>query len=192
MQNTEPELQIRPPVAREYQEISELVSEAFGESGDDVAALVEKLRELWTAERGFELVASSLNEKSQPRVLGHIGFTRGYLDAPEKLHHVLVLSPLAVRPDTQGKSIGSALVRRGLELAAQLGFSLVFLEGAPSFYPRLGFVPGAEAGFVKPSARIPDPAFLVHHLSPEAKSLSGALIYPEVFWETDSVGLRDV
>ena len=138
------------------------------------------------AGRGFRTLSSVGGE-----VVGHVGFTRGYLDSPDRLRHVLVLSPLAVRPNSQRRGVGSALVLAGVEEAARQGFQLVFLEGSPLFYSRLGFVAGGEAGFVKPSVRIPDPAFQVRHLTPEASDLTGALIYPEVFWETDTVGLRE-
>ncbi len=178
--------EIRPPRPDECRQVESVVGAAFGESGTSVVNLVERLRKLWMAGRGFELVSSVEGE-----IVGHVGFTRGYLDAPDQLHHVLVLSPLAVRPDAQGHGVGSALVLAGVEEAARQGFQLVFLEGSPVFYPRLGFVRGGEAGFGKPSVRIPDAAFQVRHLTPEAKVLTGALIYPEVFWETDTVGLRE-
>jgi hypothetical protein len=41
---------------------------------------------------------------------------------------------------------------------------LVFLEGAPGYYSRFGFEPGAAHGFRKPSLRIPDAAFQVLRL----------------------------
>jgi putative acetyltransferase len=68
---------------------------------------------------------------------------------------VRVLSPLAVTPERQGHGIGSALVRRGLEVLADRGVPLVFLEGDPGYYSRFSFAPGAGQGFRKPS--LPDP-----------------------------------
>ncbi|AJT43182.1 hypothetical protein UM93_15070 [Psychromicrobium lacuslunae] len=178
---------MRAPRPAETRLVDQLVNAAFADSGSTVTNLVQQMRSLWRTDRGFELIAST----SEGEVLGHIGFSRGYLDAPERLHHVLVLSPLAVQPSSQGRGIGSTLVRTGLQEATERGFDLVFLEGEPGFYPRLGFVPGGAAGFRKPSVRIPDAAFMVRHLTPVAESLSGTLIYPEIFWETDTVGLRD-
>lgn len=187
MEETAPDFQIRAPLPAESRLVDEVVSVAFADSGATVKELVQRMRGLWRSDRGFELVAVD----SDGGVLGHIGFSRGYLDAPQRLHHVLVLSPLAVQPSAQGRGIGSALVRAGLQEAARRGFDLVFLEGEPGFYPRLGFVPGIAAGFQKPSTRIPDAAFMVRLLNPAAAELSGPLIYPEIFWETDTVGLRD-
>lgn len=41
------------------------------------------------------------------RVVGHVLFSRNLLDAPRQLVEVQVLSPLAVRPDHQGKGAGT-------------------------------------------------------------------------------------
>jgi putative acetyltransferase len=181
-----PEYEIRQPTLEELDETGRVVAAAFTDSGATVAELVVRLRELWDAERGFERVAAS-----REGVLGHVGFTRGYLDSLDRLRYVLVLSPLAVRPDVQGQGIGSALVRAGLDEAFRRGLELVFLEGAPRLYPKLGFVEAGREGFGKPSVRIPDQAFQVYFLREAGRSLSGELVYPDVFWECDCVGLRE-
>jgi putative acetyltransferase len=68
---------------------------------------------------------------------------------------------------------------------------LVFLEGDPGYYSRLGFVPGDQLGFAPPSVRIPQPAFQVATLTGyDQAKMSGALVYPDVFWRHDCVGLR--
>jgi putative acetyltransferase len=68
---------------------------------------------------------------------------------------------------------------------------LVFLEGAPDYYARFGFVAGQELGFTAPSVRIPPLAFQVTTLPGyDQTRLSGALVYPDVFWRHDCVGLR--
>ena len=64
-------------------------------------------------------------------VVGHVLFTRSRLDAPRRLVDVLVLSPLAVRADVQGRGIGSDLVRYGLEQVRSRPEPAVFLEGSP-------------------------------------------------------------
>ena len=186
MPDTFPQYEIRQPQPSEFDETGAVVAAAFTDSGETVANLVLLLRKLWDAGRGFELIAAS-----DAGILGHVGFTRGYLDCLDRLRHVLVLSPLAVKPEFQTHGIGSALVRAGLAEATRQGFDLVFLEGAPRLYPKLGFVDGGAEGFGKPSERIPDRAFQVYFLTEAGRSLSGRLIYPEVFWECDCVGLRD-
>jgi putative acetyltransferase len=66
----------------------------------------------------------------------------------------------------------------------------VFLEGDPNYYVRAGFEPAVPHGFRKPSLRIPDAAFQVYRLSAYEPWMTGTLVYPQVFWDHDCVGLR--
>jgi len=179
---------IRVPRPGEETRIRDLVREAFGSEapgeGERVAVLVDALRTSWSAGRGFELVA-----EAGGGLAGHVGMTPAYVDGVERLHRVLVLSPLSVDAAFRGQGMGAALVEHALARARDAGCPLVFLEGAPGYYDRLGFVPAGPAGFTRPSVRIPDAAFMVVRLDPQV-TVSGALVYPEVFWETDTVGLR--
>jgi predicted N-acetyltransferase YhbS len=54
-------------------------------------------------------------------------------------HPALLLGPLAIDPDRQGRGIGRALVFHSLETAAAAGHRLVFLVGDPAYYGRFGF-----------------------------------------------------
>jgi putative acetyltransferase len=156
---------------------------AFGDQGRVVAGLVAALRAIPGA---LSLVAERSGQ-----VVGHVMFTRSLLDAPRRLVDVQVLSPLAVVGEHQGEGIGSALVRRGLEMMAERSVPLVFLEGSPGYYSRFGFAAGGELGFRKPSRRIPDAAFQVVRLPAFETWQTGTLVYSEVFWRHDAVGLRD-
>ena len=110
------------------------------------AALDERIDSTgYVAEEGGELV-------------GHTRLTRGWVDAPEALVPVLVLSPLSVRPDHQKQGLGRALVSHAVDEAERLGAPAVFLEGDPGYYSRLGWRPAAEIGVTAPSERIPAPA----------------------------------
>jgi putative acetyltransferase len=102
-----------------------------------------------------------------------------------------VLSPVAVQPEWQGRGIGSALIRRGLDVMAERSVPVVFLEGPAGYYSRLGFTAGAEKGFRKPSLRIPDCSFQVILLPAHEPWMTGTLVYSDTFWQHDAVGLRD-
>jgi putative acetyltransferase len=158
---------------------------AFGERGRVVADLVDDLRRSLTTADGLSLVADEAGD-----VVGHVMFTRSWLDAPDRLVDVQVLSPLAVHPRHQRNGIGSALVRAGLQTMIDRAVPVVFLEGDPAYYRRFGFRPGAEQGFRKPSLRIPDAAFQAIALPAYEPSLTGTLVYAETFWRHDVVGLR--
>src|SRR5690348_2691731 len=129
---------------------------AFADQADPVDALVRDLRRSLESEPGLSLVAVADGD-----VVGHVLFTRNLLDAPPRLVEVQVLSPVGVRPDAQGRGVGSALVRHGVETLAGRGVPAVFLEGDPAYYGRFGFEPAADHGFRRPSLRIPPPAFQV-------------------------------
>jgi putative acetyltransferase len=165
---------------------------AFEQQGPAVADLVDDLRRSVPAGHALSLVAEQVG-----RVVGHVMFTRGLLDARQRLVEVRILSPLAVLPDCQGQGIGSALVRAGLQsIAGRQSIAgqevpVVFLEGAPGYYARFGFTAGGPQGFRKPSLRIPDAAFQTLRLPAWEPWMTGTLVYPQTFWDHDLVGLRD-
>lgn len=157
---------------------------AFGDHGDVVARLVDALRH-------DDPDAVSLVAETNGEVGGHVMFSRSLLDAPRRLVPVQVLSPLAVLPEHQRRGIGAALIRHGLRLLDERAVPLVFLEGDPRYYSRLGFTAGADRGFRKPSLRIPDAAFQVLALSAYEPWMTGTLVYAATFWDHDCVGLRE-
>ena len=46
-------------------------------------------------------------------------------------------------------------------------------------------------GLLRPSLRVPDPAFQVAPLPAYEGWMTGQAVYPEAIWSTDAVGLRD-
>ena len=63
---------------------------------------------------------------------------------------MLTFGPLSVLPTRQGTGVGSALMRCTLAEAARLGHRAVVVYGHPDYYPRFGFVRGAEVGITAP------------------------------------------
>ena len=123
-------------------------------------------------------------------VVGHVRLTWCWIDAEERLVDVLVLSPLSVDPDHQRRGMGAALVARAVQRAAELGVPAVFLEGDPAYYGRLGFRGAAALGVVPASPRVPRAAFQAVAFDSYEPWMTGQIVYPDVFWRHDAVGLR--
>jgi putative acetyltransferase len=147
--------------------------------------LLDALKESWAWNDHFSFVAVI-----EDRIVGQVLYTHAILDAPDGLVDVAVLSPLGVLPQVQRQGIGRRLISETLSRLDAVGVPVVFLEGDPVYYERVGFESAVEHGFRKPSLRIPDPAFQFYRLSRFDQNLSGTLVYPDAFWRTDSVGLR--
>ena len=175
-------LTIRPEAPEDLDAVQALVAGAFGD--EVVAALLDDLRTS-PAWLGLSFVAVLDGE-----VVGHVAYSRAWVDDPSELVEVIVLSPLSIRPDHASKGIGTALVMESIEALAGRTEPLLFLEGDPGFYSRLGFVPAEPLGFRSPSSRIPARAFQVRPLPGRPGRVTGALVYPDVWWRHDAVGLR--
>ena len=182
-------MRIRPERVADLAEVLSLHRLAFGGHGERVAALVSDLRRRVSGPAGLSLVAER-GDQDGGELAGHVMFTPALLDASRQLVTVTVLSPLAVLPRWQGQGVGGALVRHGIEILAAGPVPVVFLEGDPGYYSRLGFVPGGSLGYRRPSLRIPPPAFQVMRLPACQPWMTGTLVYPEVFWNHDLVGRR--
>lgn len=178
----------KAPTVREEQSddvdaVRRVVAAAFG--GEKMPELLDALRDS-VAWLGTVYVA-----EERDQIVAAVAYTRAWLDTPTKLVEVLVLSPLAVHPERQRDGVGSLLVKDTLRLVEDRPEPLVFLEGAPDFFGRLGFIAASELNFSAPSARIPASAFQVATLPGYDQTwMSGALVYPDVWWRQDAVGLR--
>lgn len=166
--------------------IGRLVRAAFGGEGVVVAALVDLLRSHPCGRDGLSFVAEVDGD-----LVGHVLVTRSRLDTLPRTIDVGVLSPLAVDAAWRRRGCARALVDVVRQATQECGLPLLFLEGDPAFYSRLGFVAGGPLGFRKPSLRIPDAAFQVAVLAGFEPWMTGTLVYAEPFWELDCVGLRE-
>jgi putative acetyltransferase len=179
--------EVRPERAADRDSVRRVLTAAFGQAdaahGDDVAHLWETL--------GRHRRAGLVAEDSGV-VLGHVGLSRAWVDARRTLVETWMLSPLSVLPDRQRAGIGTALLAAAVETARGSGVAALFLEGSPYFYGARGFERADQHGFL-PAAleRTPRAAFQVVLFDTYEPWMSGQLIYPDVWWERGSVGLRD-
>ena len=124
---------------------------------------------------------SLVAESPSGLVEGHVVCTRAWIGDVE----VVGLGPLAVRPDSQGAGVGSALMHAVLAAAEALETPAVALLGSPAYYSRFGFRPGRLAG-----VEAPEPAwgdhFQVRLYVPPAGAPRGRFRYAAPFADMGS------
>jgi len=171
--------EIRAEKAEDRAVIWEINRLAFG--GEAEPNLVDKIRK----SAGF-IPQLSLVTLRQGRIVGHVLFSPIEIrtqDRPERSIPALALAPMAVHPDFQNQGIGSALVRRGLEICRDLGHNVVVVIGHPDYYPRFGFTSARALGLETPFP-VPDEAFLAIELVPGSlHGVKGSVVYPPAFEE---------
>lgn len=72
----------------------------------------------------------------QETIIGCIFFTRFALADETK---AVILSPVAIATEQQGKKLGQRLIRHGIECLKSKGVELVLTYGDPAFYSKVGF-----------------------------------------------------
>lgn len=122
--------------------------------------------------------ALSLVAEVDGAVVGHILFTDIVMEPAGPVDRMLGLAPMAVRPERQGRGIGSALVLRGLEDCRELGYRGVVVLGHPGYYPRFGFLPASRQG-IACIYDAPDEAFMALALGDAGLPRGQALYQPE-------------
>lgn len=148
-------VKIRPEKEVDFVQVFRVNALAFETEAE--AKLVEKLRRV---ERSISLVAEADGE-----IAGHILFSPMTFEDEES--NFLGLAPMAVLPEFQNRGVGSQLVREGLRIAAEHGFTAVFVLGHPEYYPRFGFETARAKGFYS-EYDVPDEVFMVLELVPGA------------------------
>jgi predicted N-acetyltransferase YhbS len=135
------------------------------------APLVDALRE----DAGF-LPHLSLVAVDGDDLVGHVIATRGWLEPLGS--PALGLGPLGVRPDVQGRGIGTVLVHALLAVAEACEEPVVALLGSPRYYARFGFVRSTDLGITAPNA-----AWGEHFQArrPVAGTTAGSFRYAEPF-----------
>ena len=162
---------IRPETTADHDAIGHVNSLAFGQDAE--ARLVDALRD-----GGY--VRASLVADKDGQVVGHILFSDLPIVTQAGTVSALALAPLAVLPEVQNQDIGSALVRRGLEVCKEQGHRIVVVLGHPHFYQRFGFSSKLAAELESPySGR---ESFMAVELLPGALvGVTGRVQYPPPF-----------
>jgi putative acetyltransferase len=180
--------EVRPEQPVDRDDVLRVIGAAFGADGREDHA--EDVVAIWSG-LGRHRRAGLVVEQGG-HVLGHVGLSRGWIDARRELVEVWVLSPLSVAPERQGQGIGTALVAAAVETARGSGVPALFLEGSPAYYGARGFERADRHGFLPASLeRTPRVAFQCVRFEGHEDWMTGQLVYPSVWWEREATGLRD-
>jgi len=140
--------------------------------GSDEADLIESLRG-----DGHALI--SLVAELEAGIVGHILFSRMWINTSPGLLSAVALAPVAVLPEHQRKGIGSLLIQHGLEHLQRRDETIVIVVGHPDYYPRFGFSTARAKSLEGP---FPLEAFMAMELRPGAlDGIAGSVVYPPAF-----------
>jgi putative acetyltransferase len=139
---------------------------AFGRR--DEADLVDALR----AEK---VVLASLIAETEHRIVGHILFSRIWIDDVP----AVALAPVAVQPEYQRQGIAGTLIHRGIASMRKRGERIILVLGHPEYYERFGFAAETARHLESP---FPPEAFMAMDLAPAGvASIRGKVKYPAAF-----------
>ncbi len=128
---------IRREEEKEFDKIHELVKTAFETAAVKDGDEQEYVRKLRKSENYLPPLALVAEEGGE--LIGHIMFTKMKIGCGEKIYEELLLSPICVELSHRNRGIGGALIKRGFEIAKEMGYTAVFLVGDPLYYSRFGF-----------------------------------------------------
>lgn len=150
--------------------IHAVIAAAFGR--EDEADLVDRLLD-------GEHVLISMTAKIEGRIVGHILFSRMWIDTAQGPVAAVALAPLAVLPQYQRKGFGGHLIRSGIEILREQGEKIVIVVGHPDCYPRFGFSAEKTKWLTSP---FPPEAFMAMELVDGAlEGIRGPVVYPPAF-----------
>jgi putative acetyltransferase len=143
---------------------------AFGRP--DEAGLIDILR----AEGA---VLASLVAEREGRIVGHLLFSRMWIETSTGEVSAAALAPVAVEPEHQRRGIGARLIRYGLDLLRAGGERIVIVLGHPQYYSRFGFSPANARPLESP---FPADSYMAMELVPGSlDGIRGKVRYPAAF-----------
>ena len=126
-------MRIRNETAADVDAIGRVTTDAFG----DMAISNHTEQHIIAALRRAGALTVSLVAELDGEVVGHVAISPVRISDGSPGWYGL--GPLSVLPEHQGKGIGSALMREGLERLKALGGRGCALVGSPGYYRRFGF-----------------------------------------------------
>ena len=155
-----------------YQVVQKALEEAEHCDGNE-QDLVAALRKSAAYIPELSLVAEENGE-----VIAHILFTKIRIGDQTEL----ALAPLSVLPEYQHQGIGKALMARGHQIAAEMGYGFSVVLGSEEYYPKAGYVPAEQYGIQAPFD-VPSKNYMALDLQGKPRKLNGTVEYAKEFFE---------
>lgn len=130
---------IRQETQKDYQEIYELVKEAFSTAKDSRGDEQDHINRLRKSINFIPELALVVEE--QKKLIAYNILTKTDFDVwnCQKKIKSLLLGPICVKLEYRNQKIGEKLINKSLDIAKDMGYEVVFLFGNPNYYYRLGF-----------------------------------------------------
>ncbi|MGM0218687.1 GNAT family N-acetyltransferase [Enterococcus sp. AZ126] len=172
-------MKIRKVTSKDYKEISELIKESFTNTENGYgheAELVDKIRVSDCYNDELEIIATE-NEK----IIGHGLLSEVNIVNDNQKFKGLVLAPLGVATDYQGKGVGKKILQELENRAEKLNYKFISILGHPSYYTRFGYIPASKYN-IKPPFDVLDEVFMIKPLrSNSLNNINGTIRYSRAF-----------
>ena len=131
-------ISIRHEIESDYREVEELTREAFWNlyvPGCDEHYLVHKMRTHPDFIPELDFIATLEN-----KIVGNIMYTKAHIvDEADNKVEITTFGPITVLPAYQRQGIGSALISHSRQIAIEMGYKVIVIEGHPHNYCKHGF-----------------------------------------------------
>jgi predicted N-acetyltransferase YhbS len=118
-------------------------------------------------------------------IVVNIMFTKSKVIRPDGSElATLTFGPVSVKPELQGKGLGTEMIRHSLNRARELGFGAVIIVGHPAYYPRFGFKLASDFGLTMPDGSVLDP-FMAMELQNGYLGVDGGKWYEDDVYQID-------
>ncbi len=169
-------MQIRIENSQDHEDVYQLVKKAFA-SAEHAAGNEQDLVVALRKSDAF-IPELSLVAEEDGGVVGHILFSK--IKIADKTE--LALSPLSVLPEYQRRGIGQALIKKGHDVASELGYEYSVVLGSETYYPKVGYLPAALYG-IKAPFEVMSENFMAFNLQGKSTTLNGVVEYAKEFFE---------